>query len=545
MRNTLISALLASVAMTSVGRAAEAPKWQPHIDLEGKIGSDRNLGEADFFLPLAQNADSLLFANLRTRMDGDGGFEGNAGLGVRRMLDGGWNLGAYGYFDRRRSDNGNYFNQVTLGGELLGSDWDFRVNGYVPVGTRKRTVAGLSAADFTGGGIFVRLGQEQSMGGADAEVGFRLPVFDEESGKALRLYGGGYHFTGDGAAPNITGPRGRLELTFDQTPYLWEGSRLTLGGELQHDDPRGTQGFLSARLRIPLQIFGGAAPSSMTAQERRMADPVVRDVDVVTQAGAFGPREAAGLANGNPLVVLDASGMSGADMQTALTAAGANSTVVLKGDFDTSVPTTLQAGQTVMGKGDLAVKTASGYQLSVQTPGASITMTPPGFGAGTRAIIVMANDSALIGMTLNSSDSAGAGVNYRGINAIGVSNVLIANNILRQDLSVSPTSSSSGIGVENSTNVIIRGNDVRTTNSNSNAAGLVVLDSSVQVKDNIFSGQGSDAAHSFGILLADTTGTSLTILSGSTGNRILSGSCDIPIAMPVGTIGLVGGGTCP
>ncbi|MBF0166963.1 MAG: inverse autotransporter beta domain-containing protein [Alphaproteobacteria bacterium] len=113
-----------------------SPKWGPHIDLEGKAGTKRNLGEADLFVPLVQNQQSLLFADFRTRLDDHGSQEGNFGLGARAMLDHGWNLGAYGYFDRRRSDNGNYFNQATLGIEGLSQDWDVRLNSYLPVGRR-------------------------------------------------------------------------------------------------------------------------------------------------------------------------------------------------------------------------------------------------------------------------------------------------------------------------------------------------------------------------------------------------------------------------
>lgn len=526
-------------------QASEAPKWQPHIDLEGKVGSDRNLGEADFFLPLVQNADSLLFGNLRTRMDNDGGFEGNLGLGVRHMLNPDWNIGAYGYFDRRRSDYGNYFNQITFGGELLGRTWDFRLNGYIPIGTSTRTVSSLTAADFTGSSLFVRGGQEQSMRGVDAEVGWRLPVFDAEGGTALRLYGGGYHFSG-GAAPDVTGPRGRLELTFDRLPYLWEGSRFTLGGELQHDDPRGTQGFLSARLRIPLQIFGASEPSRLSAQERRMADPVVRDVDVVTQAGAFGKREKALAADGGTLTVVDATGMTGADMQAALAAAGANSTVVLKGDFDTSVPTVLQPGQTVMGKGALEVRTASGYTVSVQTPGAGITMYMPGF-FGVEPTVEMANDSSLIGVTITQLDpGSGAGANTVGIRANGVSNVVIANNTV--NVTTSGAAGAFGIRVQGgATNVIVRNNDVTVTQASSNAVGIQVVESAAQISGNTVTAQGAAPGNSHAFSLVGTA-ADVTLLSGSTGNTIKQGGCNtnmFPGFNINGSIGLTDGTTCP
>lgn len=189
---------------------SEPAKWQAHIDFEGKPGTKRNLGEADLFLPLAQDASTLLFGNVRTRFDGDGGREGNFGLGVRHMLDQGWNLGLYSYFDRRRSDYGNYFSQVTVGGEALSLDWDLRVNGYLPVGQRSHQVDSLNTATVSGTSVIFRGGEERSLGGFDAEAGWRIPLFDAEGDKHLRIYGGGYRFAA-AEAPTVQGPRGRIE----------------------------------------------------------------------------------------------------------------------------------------------------------------------------------------------------------------------------------------------------------------------------------------------------------------------------------------------
>src|SRR5262245_11863723 len=77
------------------GAALAQDKWGAHIDFEAKPGTRRNLGEADLFMPLWQNGTSLLFGNLRGRLDNEGSHEGNLGLGLRRMLESGWNLGGY------------------------------------------------------------------------------------------------------------------------------------------------------------------------------------------------------------------------------------------------------------------------------------------------------------------------------------------------------------------------------------------------------------------------------------------------------------------
>jgi hypothetical protein len=59
--------LAASVANAETVRTLE--KWGPHIDLEGKAGTDRNLGEADLFIPLWQDDNTLSFGSMRARMD--------------------------------------------------------------------------------------------------------------------------------------------------------------------------------------------------------------------------------------------------------------------------------------------------------------------------------------------------------------------------------------------------------------------------------------------------------------------------------------------
>lgn len=76
-------------ALGSVGRG-----W-------AQVGSGRSLGEANLFAPLWQNRDTLIFADIRAMFDSKDAAEGNFGLGVRRILPSGWNVGAYGYYDVR------------------------------------------------------------------------------------------------------------------------------------------------------------------------------------------------------------------------------------------------------------------------------------------------------------------------------------------------------------------------------------------------------------------------------------------------------------
>ncbi|MEC9411719.1 MAG: inverse autotransporter beta domain-containing protein [Pseudomonadota bacterium] len=459
MNKTLLSLMLtASLAASSTVQAETAPsteKWQPRIDFEGKLGNERSLGEADLLVPLWQSNDSLLFANLRGRMDNDDSYEGNIGVGLRHMLNNGWNLGGYGYFDRRKSPYDNFFNQVTLGFEALSMDWDLRANAYIPVGKTSYFEESLGTADFSGTTITYRAGEERSMSGYDAEIGWRIPVFSLEDDKQLRVYAGGYRFT-DSQADTIQGPRARLEMKFNALPFLSRSSRLSLGLEYQHDDPRGSQRFAMLRLSIPLGGTKAKTSRALTAMEQRMTDPVVRDVDVVSQGGSYGaPEVIRETADGKRIVLFD-NNVNASNFSTAIANAGDNATVILNGDY-TGVNTLaiVQPGQQILGAANLRVKTPSGRSVNITTPSASISGSGSngGLGGGKR-FFDMADNSSLIGIDAKITSSSSAKI----VQIEGKENVNILNNTFT---TVSDSeSTASGLAIDNSRNVSIRNNTI-------------------------------------------------------------------------------------
>ncbi len=480
-------------------------KWGPHIDLEAKPGSKRSLGEADLFVPLLQNADTLLFGSFRARMDDHDGNEGNYGLGLRHMLNAGWNLGAYGYFDRRRTEYGHHFHQATIGLEALSQDWDLRANYYAPIGRRSHQIDSLNAASISGATVVVRGGEERSLGGFDAEVGWRVPLFDAKAEQQLRVYGGGYRFSESGV-PDISGPRARAELTFDSVPGLWEGSRFSLGAEWQHDEPRGSQGFLTARLRIPLQVYGKPA-ARLTPMERRMADPVVRDVDVVSRAGSFGAPEVA-TANGGVVTVLSSGSTVGADLPNAVAAAGNNSTVILTGAFDLTTGIILQSGQTVMGAGTLQVRSPSGRTAVLAAPGATVTSSVSGTSA-----FSMAQDATLSGIVTSSVDA-------QAVDASGTTNATIINNRLTSV--ASGGAPSMGITANAAANITIR-NNVISVSSTGGVSSATALDlfavTNALVAGNTITATAAGGANAYAVSL-----DSSNLAAGSVGNRLGTGN---------------------
>lgn len=404
-------------------------KWQPFLDVEGKLGSHRHLGEGDFFIPLVQDDNTLLYTDIRYRLDNKSSREGNFGLGLRHILPSEWIIGGYTYYDRRKTPYDNYFSQITAGLEALSVDWDFRANVYIPTGTKSHLEESYSSVAFTDAGIMYAQGEERSMKGYDAEIGYRLPIFDESKEQQIRVYAGGYRFY-ENNVPSIQGPRGRVDITFDDISYLWEGSRLTLGAEIQKDDIRGKQSFASLRIRIP---FGTKKKKNtplqeLTPLEKRMTTPIIRDVDIVSQAGVFEvPKAVTTDAKGNRIKFVKSDSTTGATLTSTIESAGENSTVVLSGNFSgVDSYTSLKEGQTIIGGGSMGITTPAGKKVSVLIPNASITGKGAYIG-NANTFFNMANNSSLIGISanLNHTDPA-SGTNMFYIN--NVHNVTIKDN---------------------------------------------------------------------------------------------------------------------
>ena len=403
-----VAAAVALAMLPAAGQAQD--KWGAHIDLEAKPGSRRSLGEADLFVPLVQDARMLVFGNLRLRMDDHSGNEGNLGLGVRQMMDGGFNLGGYVYLDRRRSETGNRFSQVTLGAEALGRDWDLRGNVYLPTGSKVRDLGltGPSSASAAGNAIVVTTlaREERALKGFDAEVGYRVPLWAADADRQLRVYAGGYRFSD--SVTRVSGPRVRAELALHDLPVLGRGAQLLLGAEFQRDSARGDQAFVSVRLHVPL---GGkeSARGAVKFQERRMTAPVVRDVDIVTRTvdAHWRPAlvEGATIDDGRAFTFVSSETTGGGALAAALTAAGPGSTVVLSGTFNTSATTPLQSGQTLMA-GNIGLRTPSGRTAVLSSP-ATIAATSA-VGPALVAVTPAAN-STVNGLTITSTASGGFG----------------------------------------------------------------------------------------------------------------------------------------
>lgn len=252
---------------------AEAPcaYYDGHMDVETRIGNRRDIGEASLFLPLSCSEDTLLFSDMRFKLDDSRNREGNLALGIRHMRETGI-VGAYAYFDRKRSGvTGKYHNQATAGAEWLAEGWEIRSNLYIPlsgaqsVQTQDTSFSRPFLADT---GIYIeekaaRLLTEKGLYGGDVEAGLKIP------GSDFWMHAGAFSFHGDGAA-SLDGARTRATWNITDT--------FALTAEGQYDDERGRQGWLGARVTIP---FGDSSQKPRGLKARMTASPV-RDVDIVT-----------------------------------------------------------------------------------------------------------------------------------------------------------------------------------------------------------------------------------------------------------------------
>ena len=544
-RTGSIAGLLAGVFFISTAALAEEPgrKWGAFLDIEGKVGTKRNLGEATLFVPLWQDDSTMLFGDVRFKMDDQNSHEGNFGLGVRRMMADGWNAGLYGFYDRRHSPNDNMFNQLTFGAEVLGTNFDFRANTYWPVGSTVQAVGqpiqGPTTAAVSGGTLQVTTPAmlqrfEYALRGFDAEAGVRVPILPAESPYQLRFYAGGFRFDEPtGVASVVAGPRLRLEFTDYDVPGLWNGTRFTVGAEWQTDEVRGSQFFAGLRLRVPLQAEPDRA--TRTLQERRMTDPIVRDVDIVanTQTIQLAPAitEQAFTTTGGTITAISSATTSGTALPGAVAAAGLNSFVVLQGTFNTGATTVvMQGGQTLMGGGSLSVSTASGRIVTAMLPGATIS------SSGASSVVQVTDNTTLSGMTIVNASSSGAG-----IRGVLMNDTASGATVVNNTITVMQTGANAAAGLvfgSNNTNVTASGNTLTVTVPTGQTSTALNANSggSYTISGNTLSASGGTT--NWAVSVGSSTYTN------STGNVRRAGVCDNG-GGNIGSVGFTDGTTCP
>lgn len=112
------------------------------------------------------------FLDLRGHVFDNGKWAANAGIGIRGL----WGNRAYGintYYDYRKTGQLNA-NQIGLGLETLGELVDFRISGYLPVGTKTSNPYDSTLGAFSGNYLLLSQKYKSAMKGCNAEFGFHF-----------------------------------------------------------------------------------------------------------------------------------------------------------------------------------------------------------------------------------------------------------------------------------------------------------------------------------------------------------------------------------
>ncbi|MBI1345691.1 hypothetical protein GC163_05320 [bacterium] len=456
-----------------MGYGAAPYVWNPYLAGSINAGSERTLGEGQLVVPLFQDGRSLLFADLRGHADDSQNYEGNLGLVYRSMIANDLIHGAYIFYDNKTSENDNNFSQITLGLETMSTFWEARANGYIPLNGGK-SAPGATEVSLVGNSLVMQGGREQPYYGLDGEIGFLVSDFYSNVTE-LRAFIGGYHFdTSESGFESITGPRGRLELRMFDLPALGADSRVTLGVDLQWDQVRDTQVAGSFRVVIP---FGYRNQPSNDRFSRRMLDRVVRDVDIVTQARATGPKE-------NTIDV--DTGRLLNNVSTATVAGNGNlnlgtgDTVFVSGNINQANPVFINGQQLIGGGTRFQVRGVSSGQIVTTTaPGAAATIN----GTNVAQDVIHINSNSGI----------------RGVNITGGRNGILSDN-------------NNDGGLDTVTNVLVAGNTI--SGAANNGLRMGNLDAATRITGNSFTQSGQR-----GLLAGTNSGT-------ISGNQAISNGTD-------------------
>lgn len=447
-------------------------KWEAWTELSGygSNQSEAQRGEIALWAPLAQTGRSILFADLRGKFFEAEEREGNAALGYRVLGASGWNPGFWIGFDRRHTERGTDFDQFSVGAELLSADWDLRANFYLPLDDSELVSGNATAptVEIIGDGIFLVPGlglYELAFRGFDAEVGFRIPLErfgwdDRVAGSFkdglpsyggryhdLRVFLGGYYFEHDDFDDSVTGPRIRAEWRIENIIEAWEGSRLTFEAAYQYDDLREDQFEAGLRLRIPLGSHTSGERFALSPQEKRMAEGIKRDTDIVSVSQT---KTTSGSASATPERVEDAlSGVdlntvvmvaNGADLDAALAGAGGNALIIAAGGVTSFGKITMLPNQTLLGGGGaIQVRGLStGALATYQAPGTRPTITsldnpggrPPAAPNGGIPVVTPADNAHISGVLIDGGLHGHYGVNINAPATVFLTNSRIQNTYI-------------------------------------------------------------------------------------------------------------------
>lgn len=181
-----------------------------HIE-RGGIGYETGYTTFETFFASDPTAWSMTpFLDIRGHLFDNGKWAANGGFGLRAV----WQDRVYGintYYDYR---NGGRFhaNQIGVGLETLGERLDFRLNGYLPFGTKTSAPYGFVFGTFSGHSLLISQNIQSALKGANAELGFHFGTSERFDFYAAA---GPYYFIGEATAATWGG-KARISGTYKE-----------------------------------------------------------------------------------------------------------------------------------------------------------------------------------------------------------------------------------------------------------------------------------------------------------------------------------------
>lgn len=464
--------------------------WYPVIHLTEKSSDDRQLGRFDLMNPLWQSSNSMFFSDIRCTFDDEDSIEGNIGTGFRRIVHGtteskDWIWGIYGFYDIRKSPNGNKFNQGTLGIELLKTNIELRGNIYIPE-NKKYVIASktVNSVSLSGTSIIQHTQSltafERALPGYDVEVGYGLDI-----GKTNKLWIHSGYFNFDHSdSPKIAGHRFRLNYEINDS-FGIDGSQLNIGVEFQHDKIRNNSTFACISLSIP---FGGHPKYKEKKRNirNRMMRQIVRDVDVVTSADNINlsPGSTGGpkIISNTEAPVIDSA--SGEQIDMYFVSADGSSA----GLGTQENPMTIVQAETASMASDILflINDDGGIDVNTISSG-TLTLKPYqqilGIGDNTSKDIQLPNDLTL---TVNSNTGRPSLTHSGDTDTVK----MVFNNTIE---GITISEGNNGISGQNVDNPVIR--DVTIQNVNNNAVNLTNSSGTVTISESNFQNNNLDAIY--------------------------------------------------
>ena len=414
---------LALLAATGVFApiSAHAQFAPPRVEVEMLNGNGSSLA-GGLFVPYVLDGGTVLFADGWLSYDVDGPLYGSVGAGIRHQV-GDWVLGANASFDFANSPYDFNYQQISTGLEALSNQYEFRINGYAPIGETSNKVNALSTVAIRNGSFIANQGYEVALYGLDAEAGIRLPVFDEDSVNSLKVYAGAY-VKGSEHTETVAGVSLRTEVTLGLDQYI-PGATVSLGAGVRYDSRDELSGSVLVRFAAPI----GGVPTAAQAKSP-LFQRVERNRAITTKAGNFGSDQAAFAGNGSSRVLQVTEG-SASSLNAKIAAAGGGAIILASGTIVVDQTIALATNQMFIGGGGVInLKTNDGQQFNYVNPGAATTLAANQPAPGLRVAapvevdaIRMANGSTISTLSITGSSNA---IVARDVKDITIDNVSIS-----------------------------------------------------------------------------------------------------------------------